>query len=344
MLYKGNSPRVPQLPGIDPLDPPAMLSFVGFKTGLYAFSESQLGASSSDPPRYQWSGTTGALAGQGECGAIGPDGSLYFPSNALGGVMRYLFRTAEGTLPGYRLTDLGGVATLDNAAVMAGQAPASGLNPYTLFHRATGNLLYRWSANAMQGSTVPGFIDPDVFTGYDPVNEHDILLDPAGNLWAASTGAGPINRYGGLLGAPGALTKDVSILGSNWPTSHQGLAMNAAGDLFVSNYATGAGSIRVANAALITSLVGAGASNPVPSLTFTSADLKGAEFIIFDYAGNLWAASFDTPQIARFPAAQLGVSGVITADIVLTGGGMLGDGVSNGLVGIRFFPGYGPLR
>jgi hypothetical protein len=100
------------------------------------------------------------------------------------------------------------------------------------------------------------------------------------------------------------------------------------------------------NAAGIAAIVGAGASNPAPTVIITSTELRGAEGLAFDYAGRLWTASYDNCQIIRFAAADLTSTGSKTPDVILTGGGALGNdsGGAIGPLAVRFFSGYGPMK
>jgi uncharacterized protein involved in copper resistance len=145
-----------------------------------------------------------------------------------------------------------------------------------------------------------------------------------------------------LSGGAGALTRDVILQGSNWTGSDQeGLALNSAGDLYVSRY--GNADIRMLNAAGIAAIVGAGVSNPAPTAIITVNGVV-PDRIRFDNAGNLWVADYDHARVVRVPAASLAASGAVDPDIILTGGGTLGNGGSTGPQGLSFFAGFGPVR
>jgi hypothetical protein len=322
-------------------DPPALGVGLFGETRRVAFSASQIAASNNQAPRYEW---TTAVSVQ--VYAVGPDNACYYPSASLAGIAREGLRPS-GVMPRYPLTDMNGVGNLGFIGAFFAQAPNTGLDPWTFVSgRGSGNALYRWGGAVMRGSTTPGFADPDVFTSAAPAfgNLVDLAFDEAGNLWMMDTAAVGVTRYPGFNGPPGVLAPDVYINGANWPGSRQSLAINRNGDLWVSNYVAGAGTIRMLNAAGIAALVGAGLSNPVPTVVITSTELVGCEGLCFDYGGNLWVSSYDNTRLLRFAAASLTTSGAKTPDIILTGGGRLGNGGATGPLFPRMFQGYGPLR
>jgi hypothetical protein len=194
----------------------------------------------------------------------------------------------------------------------------------------------------MRGLNWPERATPEQFTGL--TGHLEMAFDAAGKLWTTTSGSASVSRFAGLTGAPGALTAEIILTGSEWPSSKQGLALNAVGDLLVSRWAAGSGAdIRRLAAATIAGL--SGTSNTAPTAIYTVSGLSGLEQIRFDHAGNLWCAAYDNFRIARIPAAQAsGATATVVPDIVLTGGGALGNGGAQSIVGLLMFPGTGPVR
>lgn len=315
---------------IDPSDPPALTLTIFGEARMVGFSQSQLLASSNDPPRYNWT-----LPVEVSQYAVGPDGATYTGSGSGGGVMRTALR-GSGTLLRYPLAASGAPR---NLGFFAGQCPASGLDPWTFFLVEAGAVVRRFPAAAMQGATQPSWVTGDAFTGIAAPD--DAAFDAVGNVWFQQTTA--LRRFTNLAGAAGAATADVEIVGANWPSGLDGIAVSPGGDLWVGRY-SGGGDLRMLDAAGIAAIVGLGVQDPVPTVIITSTELAGAEFPVFDYAGNLWVASYDNTRVLRFPAASLTTSGAKTPDIVLRGGGLLGNGSATGPVVMRFQPGFGPVR
>lgn len=311
-------------------DPPAIVVAIFGTSRIVAMSASQITASNSEAPRYVWTPPASV-----DKLAFGPDGAMYNATSAIGGVARYLPRNSSGTITRHKIAS---ADTNSFGIAFYAQAPASGIDPWSCF-LVTGTGGVRVPAAAMLGKTNPDWSTETVFTFTS--NSIDCVFDSTGKLWH-NTG----NRVRRVdpTGAGGALTADVEFGGSNWPSGLQGLAIASNGDLWVSNYAAGAGTIRMVTAAQITAAIGAGLSNTVPTVIITSASLVGAEYIAFDYAGNLWACSYDSATVIRFAAADLASSGVKVPDIILTGGGLFGNGSSTGPNCVRLCPGFGPVR
>jgi hypothetical protein len=318
-------------------DPPAIAVSVFGTTRVVAFSASQITASNSEAPKYIWSPPAAVTNF-----AIGPDGALYNTSSTLTGglgIARFLPRLSSGDLRRYKVANL--TASTNGVLAFYSQAPRSGIDPRAVFApNASGGA--RLGAGSVVGSTVPEWASLTTFT-YSPATPTDAAFDQDGNIWVAVTTGAALVRMN-VTGAGGAIVADVHFAGSNWPGSSQGVAVAANGDVWRSNYAAGAGTLRMVTAAQVTAAIGAGSSNTVPTVIITSTDLTGAEFIAFDYSGNLWAVSYDNTRILRFAAADLTSSGAKTPDIILTGGGTLGNGSATGPLVIRFFPGFGPVR
>jgi hypothetical protein len=324
-------------------DPPALSIPIFGEARRVGFSASQITASNDQAPRYEWT-----TAVQTQAYSIGPDNAMYSPSSSVGvggGIAREALQPS-GVMPRYPLTDMGGVVNNGFRGAFFGQAPITGLDPWTfLIGRTTGTRLARWSSSVMRGSTQQGWSAPDYFTGVPAFgNLVDLALDAAGNAWVLDTAAVGIVRYPGANGPPGVLTADVIINGGNWPGSRQSIAFNRAGDLFVSNYVAGAGGVRRLDAAGIAAIVGAGLSNPVPTNTYTITGFQGIEGICFDYAGNLWVTGYDNTRLGLVLAADLTTSGAKVPSVVLTGGGRLGNGGATGPLFPSLHQGFGPLR
>lgn len=326
---------------LDPDDPPALFVPMFGVSRLLAFSASQIGVSSNVAPKYEWTFPGGIEV---YYFAVGPDGALYHPSTGVAGIARYPLR-GSGELRRYALTDLNGLASLGAVSAFFSQAPASGMDAWAYISGTASNTWTRWGADVMQGSSQPGWANGDAFTSV--ISARDCAFDEVGNLWIHD-GSSAAARYTNFAGAPGAAVSDVLLQGSNWTSgagSMQHCAVSRGGDFWLVRYVFGAtGPVRMANAALIASLVGAGPSNPAPSVDITINGFPGLEGCAFDYAGNLWLCSYDSPRVGCVLAADLTTSGAKTPAIVLTGGGRLGDGNATGPVGVRFAKGFGPLR
>jgi hypothetical protein len=327
---------------LDPDDPPALFIPMFGVSRLLAFSASQIGVSSNVAPKYEWTYPGGI---QVQTFAVGPDGALYHPSTGIAGIARYPLR-GSGELRRYPLSDLNGVANLGFTGAFYAQAPASGVDAWA-YISGTGSAssYYRWGADVMQSFSQPAWANADSFTGF--ISSNDCAFDENANLWVTDGTSGVV-RYSGLIGGPGAAVVDVFLQGTNWTSgagSNQHVAVARNGDFYITRYVFGStGPVRVADAALVASLVGAGASNPVPSRTFTIIGFPGLEGCAFDYSGNLWLCSYDSPRVGCVLAADLTTSGAKTPAIVLTGGGRLGDGNATGPLGPRFAKGFGPNR
>jgi hypothetical protein len=312
-------------------DPPALAINVFGTSRICVLSQSQIQASNSQTP--SWVFATPSTVPRM---AVGPDGCFYDANSTIGGVARYLPRMNNGTLVRHKIATAN---TNGFGVAFYAQAPGSGIDPWSLFLvTTTGGV--RVPAAVMIGKTNPDWSAETVFTFSS--NAADIVFDSAGRLWLVTP---TTVRRVDVTGPGGTVTPDVEFTGSNWPSgSLQGVAIASNGDLWVSNYAGGAGTIRMVTAAQIVAATGAGPSNTVPTVIITSASLVGAEYIAFDYAGNLWACSYDSSTVIRFAAADLATSGVKVPDIILTGNGMFGNGTSTGPNCLRFMPGFGPVR
>lgn len=121
-----------------------------------------------------------------------------------------------------------------------------------------------------------------------------VAVDPSGLVWTCSAGIGACYQYPGPYS--GSISPAPSITLSDQLTRPEGLAWNAAGDLFIANE-SGSGNIIRFN-------------HPVTNGETHSAVLNtGGRLIIgivMDGAGNLYAASNSNGNILRFNANNQG--------------------------------------
>ncbi len=141
----------------------------------------------------------------------------------------------------------------------------------------------------------------------------DIVFDSSGNAWVSESYNNQILRFSATeLASSGARTPTVIIsahAGSlNVPA---GLAVDAAGNLWVANY--GGGTI-IAYAP--TQLAASG--SPTPSITLNlGAALPWG--LAWDQRGSLWYGDFGNHQVGGLLASQLAASGTPTPHVTLTG-------------------------
>jgi streptogramin lyase len=217
------------------------------------------------------------------------------------------------------------------------QAPQSDFNPWVLY---VGSSTGASRVTGVEGKTTPAFAGVELLTFGPPSTANDLAFDALGNMWIARTGLSRIDAN-----APaGAVVVDVRFTGLNWPEIPAGVIVAPNGDVWCSNYVTGAGGFRMVTAANVAASVGAGPLDIVPDVIITSPQILGCQNIIMDFAGNIWASCFENPSIVMIAAADLTTSGSKTASIVLQGGGHFGNGTTIGPATIRFFEAGGPLR
>jgi hypothetical protein len=328
MVTKGNSPRVPPSESIDSAFIVSMFGTPGF--GI--FNVAQTTASNNEPPAL-------IITPPVEVGkfTIGPDDRIYAGSSNLSGVAAYPIPSVSGPTTRYKVAHLGagpsGVTFFD-------QSPATGVDPWKMWCPVGANG-YRVNAG-LSLSIVPEYAVLETFT-LNPTGMTDACFDGAGNLWYTGAGGQATVRIN-VNGAPGVATNDVNFVGANWPGGGQGIAVDGAGNMYRANYVSGAGTIRRCNAATIAAAVGAGPLNQVPDLIYTVPSMGGLEYICFDYAGNLWGTAYEAASVFRINVADLATGGAKVPDIVLSGGGFFGNGVSTGPVTIRPCRGFGPRR
>jgi hypothetical protein len=130
-------------------------------------------------------------------------------------------------------------------------------------------------------------------------NEIAATFDASGNLWAVAENANAVLEYAGPFTGNATLGPSKTITaGLSEPT---GLAFDAAGDLFVTNFlTTGAGAVTRFNAPLTSGMGNSGLLNGP----------KGPAGIVFDHAGNLYvgggASSLAPNPIVRYNAGNQG--------------------------------------
>lgn len=186
--------------------------------------------------------------------------------------------------------------------------------------------------------SVSGSPTPTIFCQTKPAgfSEAFLAFDHEGNLWSAAfSGQSVIMVSREQLLFNSTLTQFPAAIwkGSNF-VGPQGMAYSPNGLLWVTMYVAGAGFISAFDARNPSS------GNPTPVVTITSSSFVGVTDCSFDAAGNLWALNFDNGKLLHIPASQLGASGAVTPDIVITmntpTGGITGAESFN-------FPNY-PLR
>jgi hypothetical protein len=163
---------------------------------------------------------------------------------------------------------------------------------------------------------VSGTPTPTIYCQTRPAgfSEAFLMFDHQDNLWSAAfSGQSVIMVSREQLLFNSTLTQFPSVIwsGSNF-VGPQGMAQAPNGLLWVAMYVAGAGFISAFDARNPSS------GNPTPAVTLTSSAFVGVTDCLFDASGNLWALNFDNGQLLRIPVAQLGVSGIVAPDIVIT--------------------------
>lgn len=166
-------------------------------------------------------------------------------------------------------------------------------------------------------------------------NAQNAIFDSQGNMWislgftGSTTGGGSGN--GGIIMLTAAqltttatVTPTVSWTGSNFDGSGiiatSGLCFGPTGLLWVTDSTSTSNRIRAWNPR------GATSGNPAPSIILTSASFNVPSSIVFDAAGNMWVCNDGNSLICRIPKGQLGASGVVVPDVVLSQSGVLNPG------------------
>jgi sugar lactone lactonase YvrE len=149
-----------------------------------------------------------------------------------------------------------------------------------------------------------------------------VAFDAAGDLWVVNSESDSIVEYTpGQLAQGGAQTPAVTLTAN----SSQSLAIpyflafDAAGDLWVPNYATST------LVEFTPDELGA-SGDPTPATTIASdnaSHLKGPVSIAFDAAGDLWTASSGTQSIVEYTPSQLATGAPMPANTVSENNGDL---------------------
>jgi hypothetical protein len=155
-------------------------------------------------------------------------------------------------------------------------------------------------------------------------NTQNICFDHAGNMWAS---LGFVGSGGGLNGgilmftpaqlesAAIGMAPQVSWIGSNFTgtaiASTNGLAVSPDGtQLWCCNYPD--------NKIRAWSIVGASSGNPPPAVVLTSASFNKPYTAVFDASGNLWTQNALDSRLLRISKANLGASGSVVPDVIIT--------------------------
>jgi streptogramin lyase len=149
-----------------------------------------------------------------------------------------------------------------------------------------------------------------------------IAFDASGSLWVTN-GAGTIVRFGASqLTSSGSPVPEVTIddgAGGNL-VNPSGLAFDAAGDLWVADFA-GTPIVKFVDPGSL-----AGAVNPTPAVTLTG--VANSSGVLFDNSGSLWVLSFASNVLFRFNSPGL-LSGAVSpaADAMIDGAASINDGL-----------------
>lgn len=146
------------------------------------------------------------------------------------------------------------------------------------------------------------------------------LFDSFGNMWTACFAGGTTTpgvamftaAQLSVLGSAAIAVPTVFWSGSNF-TGPSGACFGPDGALWIVDYAAGgaAASVKKFDPTQAT-------GNAAPSITITSSSLFGTNNIVFDNAGNMWAANADNGKVVRIAASDLTTSGAKTAALVVT--------------------------
>lgn len=151
-------------------------------------------------------------------------------------------------------------------------------------------------------------------------NQQDAVFDGLGNLWVSSAfSTGSFN--GGIfmitaaqLATGGAVAATVAWVGSNLTGpglgATCGMAIGPDNLLWVANFG-GGNNVQAWD-------MSQPSGNPAPVIILTSAAFNGPYAVEFDPQGNLWVNNGNVNGLMRIPKAQLGATGVVTPDVILT--------------------------
>lgn len=190
----------------------------------------------------------------------------------------------------------------------------------------------RYGAKAYEQDTAQA--DTTLVAGPSPANPSTsnvqyMVLDGAGNLWASLVGGnggafnGAIVMYtAAQLQAGGSgILPTVYWTGANFTGvalgATTGLALASNGFLWCADYPD--------NRLRAWNTIGAASGDPVPDVVLTSASFAGPYTVAFDAAGNLWTQNAFDNRLLRIAKANLGASGVVVPDVIITSTVALGN-------------------
>jgi sugar lactone lactonase YvrE len=197
-----------------------------------------------------------------------------------------------GLLAGLCTTGLGGGAVA--AGEPAPKAPASA-GSIVVANSLAGTITSY--AGASTGDAVP---ISTLYRGLDVPNS--MAFDSSGNLWVANFGNRTLVEYTHHHAGrgPAVPAETITSDGSGSLDSPAGLAVDAAGDLWVANDLSGT-VVEYSKASL--------ASGPVvPAVTISSdrsRSLSGPYALAFDSSGDLWVANYDNSTVVKYPKRAL---------------------------------------
>ena len=183
------------------------------------------------------------------------------------------------------------------------------------------NTLERYDAAdlATSGSPSPSIVITDDGGG-DLDFPNTLAFDAAGNLWVGCHFSDKLLRYdAGQLTASGSPTPAVTLSDDGFGSldSIAGIAFDSNGDLWIAN------AFNVINVVKFdqSDLNASGA--PTPTVINSSSSFVGPRHLAFDTAGNLFVVDHWFPdfQILKFHLAQLGTSGDVAPNVVISDNG-----------------------
>jgi len=242
------------------------------------------------------------------------------------------------------IATVAGTGTLGYAGD-TGEATGAQLNtPLSVAIDASGNLYIADSGNnvvrtvpvatdiinTIAGNGMQGFAgDRGPATSAELASLSGIALDASGNVFIADTYN---NRIREISGATGAITTvagsgSTNLTGDGGPASlatfsePTGVALDASGNLYFSDIATGRIRKVTAGTGLISTVAGGGTNYPGDGGPATAAALLQPQGVAVDANGNLYFADFSANLVRKVTAT----TGIITT-VAGGGSGGLGDG------------------
>jgi sugar lactone lactonase YvrE len=227
----------------------------------------------------------------------------------------------------------GGPATAGAVTPQAMPVPSTGVSAPTAFVANTdGNTITSYPLTASGDAGPANTISA---TPTSPLHQPwEIAFDGTGDLWAANCSSDAVIEYtAAQLASSGAKFPSVAITddGSGSLVCPQGLAFDAAGDLWVGNVGSPTGTTGPTAGFLVefTPAQLAHSGDPTPAVTITSTDgggppIAGPFGVTFDATGDLWVSEYDISVIAEYTATQLTSSGDPTPAGVIHGADITG--------------------